>query len=288
MFFSQKTKKLPHFCEYLVQKERAVSREGGAFWALAGCLFAPISLAGMAFILAQFLNPFLAVSLAFFVGLPSLFTGLAIFDRWRRKRQRPDQIRLAQVREVVAAYWGPMQKKKLHRDLDTVAGELLDACAFQWQRTMAALNSPGWQTSGIHRQNLREQARIAADSAMEDIMMLCTPCLSDRAGKPRDWHEKVEDFIDLDVIDTLQQMSGVKVKMNKGYRSPYFGAIAEPVRRTAHQLRELAEEAERMAQEANDLGRAGNAGVSLALESVLADIRAVREAENELEQHQGV
>lgn len=167
-----------------------------------------------------------------------------------------------------------LQKKRLHRDLDSSSMFLLEECARHWCRSKDALDSGIWVTPELpeHYGKIRKQALSSLESTMEDVLLLYQVWLPDR----------VSNRHPLDYLDELAEKHLGKNKKVSEYPPPAFG----PVREIADKLAELGDETERLAtQMVLDPMMAEQLTQSRPLDETLKELRAVRQAEDELRQN---
>lgn len=291
MFDERSSRKLPIFSDYLTKAHQTVQKDDSGFWGFFGCIVAPAVLVLAAVFLSQLIAAWLAVFLTVFVGSPLVFGAL---HRIQKKLQEPktaEQQRKLRFRTALEKYMGPLSRKKLHRELDPMAGQLLEAAAFHYTRIVVGLNGPFWTSAELPHHWLAVRAQIleAADDAMEDATMLCADCI----GKPPrsrkdDFRDAVEGFGDLAWVDALQQLGQVvSAKEDRyAYKSPQMGVIFEPVREIAEKLKLLAEEVERRSLEVSRESAAQQYPASDSIDEVLGAMRSLHEAEAELDQQQ--
>lgn len=216
--------------------------------------------------------------------------GSVALGRWRnRPRPTEHQIRF---RAALSKLLTSAQAKRLHRELDPAVATAVDAAAMQWSRVSNALDWPLWQeqTSGQTVAVLRDQARLAADQAMEEAVILAATCLGEpQRRKKDDLKEVLEDFVELDIADALRGLKRMASADATEYahHSPHRAIVDGPLRSAAERLRSLADELEETLQRfvpSETEGTLPTAPSSIDL--VLRELRAVREAEAELDAEQ--
>lgn len=181
------------------------------------------------------------------------------------------------------------REKKLTQWLDPVAGQLGEAGAFHWQRVREALSGPEWQAVDLngHWTAIREKSSRAADLAMAELLTLVAGCVGEPAHrKEDDLQGFLEELSDLEFRAAAQQLLSAAGDPGR-YRhsSPRTAVIFEPAQQLARRLQSLADEVEaargRLAVEV-DLPAGAYAVESI--DMVLGEMRAVRQAEAELEE----
>ena len=285
MFFSGKSKPHPHLSEYL---DQAVARSPYADQDAR--LFTRAAIggvgAGVVTLALALVNPLVGILAAIpMFGGVGIWTALG-FRRNRASRTAEDERRF-QAYGVVQQFHGSLHRRRLHKELDPVAGQLLEACAFYYMKIRTSLDGATWNAAGSHRQALRSQVLAAADTAMEQALILCSSCFGRPRGKDKDdWRDKIEDFIDLDIVDAIEGLTGYKLGDEKRnvYRSPHLPQIFPYVREIAEKIKLLYEETEQMAQSIGKEHTSGIEGTS-SIDLVLSEMRSVRQAEAELDQH---
>ena len=226
--------------------------------------------------------------------------------RWMRAAQGVDEDTLA---ELEACPWmindfifdnvyfvggGVGHDKKLHRWLDPIAGQLLEAGTYHWKRVHDHLNLPFWQSDDLpnHWSALREKSIEAADNAMAELVVLCSGCVGEPTkSRDDDLKDVIEDFVDLDIQDALQGLGRIVSSDDQAYsfHSPEAQVIFEPGRAIAERLKELADQVEQASTRARSESVDIPAGAysTESIDILLIEFRAVKQAEDELHQTQG-
>lgn len=161
---------------------------------------------------------------------------------------------------TAAKVYGYVQNRKLSRELDPASVVVLDEAARQWARIHAAYpETPGEPVVAVH-------VRRAADAGMEELLMLFRDHLN---VKPA--NKSLAEM----ATETLESF-GIFTRRDDR-PPPAFFNVALAI---AQKMQALAEEAERkrLAGE-SDLAAPGHS-----LDAALGELRAVREAETELQQ----
>ncbi|MFM9872161.1 MAG: hypothetical protein ACKVQS_01695 [Fimbriimonadaceae bacterium] len=184
-------------------------------------------------------------------------------------------------------------EKKLPKWMDPVAMQLLEAGAYHWSRVRQSFDDVRWDKGDLpdHWLSLREKAERAANLAMVELLLLCMQCVGEPLkSRKGDFQAVVEDFVGLDIEDALRGLAKVTASHPKEYKfqSPRTRELFEPGRALAEQLKELADEVETSTRLAKT-EMPSDLRVSLGKESIdslLSEMRYVREAEEELHDHQ--
>lgn len=218
--------------------------------------------------------------------------GVGWFNRWMDQRKAPVDPLEVKGRAASKALLKLHQERKLRKWMDPVAQELLEAGAYHFGRLRTALEGPAWSARDLptHWETVRAQARAAGESAMWELVLLCNTCVGKPQVERKDGLKSViEDFVDLDIADALQGLKEIASGdwARYAHTSPAARQIFEPGRQIAERLRDLADEIEARAPELG--GSAGEAlprGSVGSIDAVLGELRAVRQAEEELRQEQ--
>lgn len=184
------------------------------------------------------------------------------------------------------------RERKLHKWMDPVAIQLLEAGAYHWARIRTTFDDSRWNVSQLpeHWVGLKQKANAAANLAMAELVILCAGCTGEPVkNRKNDIQSVFEDFVDLDIEDALRGLARVSATHPKEYRfqSPQTREIFEPARQIAERLKQLADEMEQATQIAKS--ELPQAHIQLGNESIahlLEEIKAVRQAEQELHQTQ--
>jgi len=179
--------------------------------------------------------------------------------------------------------------KKLPKWMDPVAIQLLEAGAYHWSRVRMSFDDVRWDKGDLpdHWLSLREKAEKAANLAMAELLMLCMQCVGEPLkSRKGDFQAVMEDFVGLDIEDALRGLAKVTASHPKEYKfqSPRTRELFEPGRALAEQLKELADEIETSTRLAK-IEMPSDLRTSLGKESIdslLSEMRYVREAEEEL------
>lgn len=184
------------------------------------------------------------------------------------------------------------RERKLHKWMDPVAIQLLEAGAYHWSRIRQTFDDSRWNVSQLpeHWVGLKQKAHSAANLAMAELVILCAGCTGEPTKTRKDDFQSVfEDLVDLDIEDALRGLAKVTATHPKEYRfqSPQTKEIFEPARQIAERLKQLADEMEQATQIAKT--ELPQSQLNLGQETIghlLEEIKAVRQAEQELHQSQ--
>jgi len=294
MFDSRDSKKLPLFSAYLQQAMDKHPAPEAGFWGVSGCVAAPLALIGITLVLAKFMSTLLAVAISTVIGVPVVFGLITWLAKLLYNPRTPEQERRARFRSILQKYHPPLSRKKLHREFDPVAGQLMEAAAFHYNRIQTGLSTAAWTNPELplHWRGVRVQILQSADEAMADAAMLCVDCL----GKPQktrqtDLKEAFEDFVDLDWVEALQGL-GLAVGADDEryrYRSPHLSVVFQPTKDIAEKLKLLADEVEKRSGDlVRDAVRPMASGSTASIDAVLSEIQLLNEAETELNRQQQI
>jgi len=216
-----------------------------------------------------------ALTHAAWLAIPATVVALGLAGAMRDKPRAldaPDQLRL-DAQETATVMRECLERRRLHRDLDTASLTLLEECARHWHRVNQVFSSPFWQDGllPVHYHAARDQALRSAEAAMDEVMVLYRPCLPSEV-KGRDAMDYVEEALEQYVFRGGTQ----------GNVPPAF----VPAREIAEKLRDLANEAERISDDLrHDPSVAAQTAPGGTLDLSLGELRAIREAEEELRQN---
>lgn len=284
---SRPHKSYPHLEAFLEKKswELPVDSRRAVFGVIGASVLAA-SLSGTVAILNFAPTNLGVTALAAFVLLAGLFITFKIAKRAFKPMSR-DEVRRVQAHKIIRELGDLHQHRRLHRNLDPVALQVLEAGSYHWSRCHAVLDKGEWSSKDLpdHWTNLRIQAKKAADDAMQDLVLLCGQCVGDPQRKKEDDLKGVfRDFVDLDIADALM---GLKQMANAdwtayAHRSPQMESVFPAAKETAEKLQQLADELE-----AKDTELASDPllepGMNKPIDLVLSDLRAVQQAESELD-----
>jgi len=289
---SSKFPNLSSFLEYA--KETTVPKKKGLPNILSFVLFAATTVG--AYMLAhQWLSIFPSLLVTFFIGMPIAGSVVAAIDNELKRPKTPQEHEDVRRHQIVNDLHSRADSRKLHKELDPSAAQLLEACAHYWNQIRRALTGPAWADPDVSGQYamLREQSFQAANGAMLEALLLCAPCVgTPQRKKSDDLKEAWEDLLDLDWEDALDGFRRVAKAESHEYafHSPHIRQVFQPVREIAERLKMLAEEVEQVSSEMlhSKAALPGTGAVS-GIDLVLKEFQMSRQAEAELDQrlHQG-
>jgi hypothetical protein len=264
-------KKFPNLNEYLQHRtkrhEREVSRRTAARDTLQviGFLFM-----GGGFLAALRIG-FLGLA---FLGVALLLFLLASHLEKRRGPESADQAFRRAAGEASKQLWNRASSRRLHRELDSASTALLEEAALNWRRAKIALDHPFWTNGNLplHYQHIRVQSEHAIEQAMDELVMIFGPLLPTVQTK-----RNVGDFVE-EVLEDY-----VFNRPKAGNLPPQFDQAFE----IAEKLNLLASEVETATEEvARDPALDAPPAVH-SLDMCITELRATRQAEDELRQNLG-
>lgn len=287
----KRNKRFPYYGQFLKARAQVYERDDASaaafFGVTAGLVVLPFAAYGL-FRATEILG----LALAAIVG-GGIVLGLPLSRLWNRRKNGPsreEQLRLKEIREAHGKYIQLLNQGRLHKNLDPTAAQLLEAAAYYHSRVMADLESPAWTNPNVtgHYAALRDQARRAADEAMDQLMALLVKCIGTPQRERKDlWKDALEDLMDLDIEDALQgfRQASKADSSSTAHQSPYIGALFHPAREIAEKLKMLSAEVERLGREAttSTIAATGVSPYASQIDLVLGEIKATQEAEIELE-----
>jgi hypothetical protein len=268
MLLPGQSRQLPYFTDYV---RRLVSARP---W--PSMKFSPNAAIAVVF---MFLLLMLDSELIAFMRLPILILssiGMALFVVWMLRSQRktvvPGSTSLHDAAVEFAHTMMPsISKHRLHRDLNPAAAQLLEESARNWNRIESSLNTPFWSSEVLpaHWKTIRAQSKNAADSAMEELMVLLRDGYMPNASKPG-WEEVIEDVVETYVTGPRRRGGQMPVAFDQARE------IAEKLKLLASEVEQSSRQLVTDGQMPTDFSSAN------ALDLALNDFRTVREAEHEL------
>lgn len=283
-----KNKRLPHFTAYLAVAHEAASRAKRSVWGAGSCVGMVVGLPALFFLFASMMDWGWALLGTVVLGPTLIAILLGIAEKFVSKPRSEDERRQLAYLGVLTRY--QQSVGKLHKELDPTAAQLLEACAFYWQRIHGTLNGPAWTEGTPPRfMAIREQALRAADAAMEEATSLCVNCM----GKPERSRSDalknvIEDFRDLDIEDALDGLRRVATADSSKYahHSAHINVVFPPVRDIAERLKMLSAEVERLSTDAMQRSTEAVplANSSSSIDLVLREMAETRAAERELDE----
>lgn len=251
---------------------------------------------------ALLINAGLFVPLAVLLGMFGLFGGMfgggLLVRRYVRPLSKPknrDEEIIVQAIQKTDSLNKLITENKLVRWLDPVAGQLLEAGAFHYARIHSCLDAPMWRSGDLpdHWRNLRSRAKEASERAMSELVILLGGCTGEPSrSKEDDIKDMFSSLAGLNIVDALQGLGQVISTNSDDYvfQSAEAQIAFEPGRQIAERLKTLADEVEEASRQAHaDTIEIPDIGTSLdSIDQLLGDFRAVRQAENELDESQRI
>jgi len=229
------------------------------------------------FVAMVFTGPGLHWTVAILATLSSFsayMLGMVAITETRRARDKDPQVELRrEAKQVAQRLEACLDKKRLHRDLSTEVSCLLEEASRNWHRARSALDSPYWKSAELpaHLRAVREQSLFAIDQGMQEMLVLFATTVPAKPGK---WSfgELVDEAVGQDVFASRGRLEHI---------SPYY----EEARSVAGKLLELADQVESVSRQlAGQELITGAPKPGSALEATLAELRQLKQAEDELRQ----
>jgi hypothetical protein len=273
MLFPEKPKQLPYLADYLthaasekpgwVPNSSVLTDLASSTVVGGGVGFATMMVAGQNWVAG------LVAGVSCFIVHA---VGAARLSRYAAKtRPLEDRVQLERnAREVIRRMQASMNRRRLHRDLSVDAASILEEAACHWSRARASLLSPYWTRQDLspHMQGMRDQSLDTIERTMQELLVLYTTTIP---TEPGNWNlaEVVDEVFGKNVFS-----SGPERRINPFHE--------EAVNLVQH-LRELADEAEHISRQlVSDSAYGSQSRPGASLEATLADLRSLREAEEEL------
>lgn len=185
-------------------------------------------------------------------------------------------------------------RNRLHREVDASVLHLLEASAYHWSRVQSALNGPIWNAPdiGAHWAGVRQQAQLAADTAMSELMTMASSAIG-LPQRDRDVEAKgvMKDFFDLEITEALNNLKTLAASdwTEYAHKSAHSEHIVRGGMAVAERLRHLADEVEGAQSSLSSTPGAAPVEYSSSqtLDAVLSELKAVKQAEDELRVQQG-
>lgn len=275
------SKKLPYFSEYIKHELESSKRKRRTVWTWP--ILIPTAFASVLGI--TLLQRLMGAPLSVLLVLGCAGVALALTDQSLRRPRNSEERFQAEFDAVIHRYVQSMNVRRLHRDLDMTAGQLLEASAYYWGKIRLQLESPTWSgdQTPLHLMTVRQQTLAAINEAMREQAMLCVRCLALPGQKKTDLRDMIEDAIGIDVDKVLDGFKGVSSIKGK-FQSEHLPAIFDTSRQLAEKLRDLSEEIDKMTFENMQRLQSGvSSGASSSLDSALRGLQDIRIATDELD-----
>jgi hypothetical protein len=276
---AQERRDLPNLRAYVQKRAMNDPIRRGVWKSGLGCVgllgFAAVGTwASIEFLSWWFAMPALLFSMGLGAGI------MTILDQAIRQPRDDAERHQVQLHGLFKAIAG-MGGKRIQKEVDPVAAQILEACAIQRERVISSLSSPMWTSRGNNEmwRSVRDESLAAAESAMEEAVVLASPFIGPGRGREEDeWYKVVTDFLDKGVGAAIRRVDRLMAK-----RAPLDEASVpkalRPAFEVAMKLQALADEVESAAETA--MTAPSSAGSSL--DQALQNLKAVQEAEQELD-----
>lgn len=260
-----------------------------AYGTVIGCLaiVAAAPLLGLVSLIAT-QNLLVAVAAAALGGPLVGVIAAAVSKRKAPKVSVEERHRIQTQAEAAKKFADLVQAKHLLW-VDPLMLQLLEAAAYHHYRVATVLAGPMW--TGIdsgQRSELKRQAKQSADEAMKELLVLAAPCIGKPPKERKDDLEALaDDFVNLHFADALASLQRVASASAADYafRSPHTEVVFPACRAIAERIKQLADELEKMPVPT----KTGDAMLDQpasthSLDLLVGELKAVREAEEELQQ----
>jgi hypothetical protein len=197
----------------------------------------------------------------------------ALLSRGNKTEPTPRDRRRDEAREAGLKMRRCLELRRLHRDLDENSLFLLEECARHWSRVYSVFGTGFWNDPALATTyaTARQQALEAADEGMEDVLILYGPLLP----------SEVNGRQAMDYVEEALENYVFRGQSGAGHPPPAF----HHARQIAEKLRDLADEAERIASDLHRERLTTPTATSGSLDASLGELRAIRQAEDELRQN---
>lgn len=211
-------------------------------------------------------------------GVVALAGGLitAGLTQGRAQKVGPEESRRRELMSMIRELSDLSSKRRLHRELNPAVSALLEESARFWDRIRTTLASPYWTSEGLseHWQGVRSRSLAAADAAMDELLLILQPLAFVTPDQARGFEGMVQTMLDTIFEANVQD------------EEPGLPPGFEPARRVAERLKLLAGEIEKVHSDLLEANSAsGEIRSTLAMDACLNELRMLREAEAELEEH---
>lgn len=277
--FLDKQRKLPYLSDYIVAAVHRANSVDSGLGVVGGIVGAIGGLSGAAIALATLSHLFIftqASGILAVLGI-NLAAWLFMLGFWlhgRRQRAKvPESEFTREARGIASHLYSAAHKNRLHRTIEPSVADLLEESARNWNRLNGCLCSAYWTSKDLpaHWQSIRDSSRVAADRAMDELLVLLKGSL---VGVPVR-KSGLEEFVE-DVVETY-------VKGSRKREVDLLPIGFEQARHIAERLKLLAAEIERCSTAIlREEPVANQFNSTDAIDLALSDIRSVRAAEDEL------
>ncbi len=277
--------KLPNLKGYLTQRVQKRVPNNHDVWGY-GCVAAPAWLTLMGYALTQWTTWYWAIILTAVMGLPLLALVIGMIIKMRGATASEEVKRNRQVRDALKPWIESANQGQLRSRVDPTAGRILESCAMHHERIMKVVESPFFKSDTLpsHYAALRDQAHRAADDAMLEAVLSCNAYLGKGQGKREiRWNEVVSELIAGDFDEAIAGIKGEPSRREFNVEPNEIEPGLLPAYQTALQLKRLAHEMEHEAQRRASEIVKGEGAAQTGLNVALAELKAIRQAEAELD-----
>jgi hypothetical protein len=207
------------------------------------------------------------------VSFAVFFVGMMVAETKRAQAKDPLLAMRREAKQVAERLEDCAGRKRLHRDLSVEVATLLEEAACNWHRARTTLESPYWKSAELptHLRAVREQSLLAVDQGMQELLVLFSTSVP---AKPGNWSigELIDEAVGQDIFATRGRVEHI---------SPFY----DQGRSVAHKLMELADQVESVSRQlAGQELVTGAPKPGSALEATLAELKQLKQAEDELRQ----
>lgn len=243
-------------------------------------LIAPLSLIGIGAVTVMLAKELPAWMLILFVPFAMgifISTAVRISTALQQPRNADEQ---RQMRAYENAKF--LSRAYYAKQVHPFAARLLEGCAYHRSRVLAAVQKPGWELA--HLRTLREQSVKAANDAMDDALEICSGFAGPGHSRGAAWKDLAQDFAEGQIGDALKRLSTMLEADRPGEIIDRKKLPPElwPAYEIAVKLQTLASEMETTSKGLLEPA----APQTNALDQVLSDLAAIKQAERELESDQ--
>lgn len=264
----RRNRKLPHLSDYL--NERSPTSANSNRDTISGGI-GFVSAVGAMVPLWQHIG-WWSIAAGLCIVLPVISGIVKSFWDWKwplNDRQR----RETEYEELHNQLKGYLDESRLDRHLDPICAALFEESSRHWIRISELFDGPDWNRSNLpsHYRMLRTESLAAADEAMEDLILMLQKGIL-KQPKRKDW---------MDVFNDCLEFLGSRRFDEGDVRYP---AEYGPARTIAGKLAILAEEVESVAiQRATEATESAYSSPA-AIDAILGELRAIKQAESELQE----
>ncbi len=213
-------------------------------------------------------HPFIAL-LAFPLGV----AGIILSSRSKKRELTADEQFLMEGQDVARIMSQCIEKRRLHRDLDSASMTLMEESARHYWRVHENFNAPYWTSNQLplQYQSIRQQALLASDKGMSEIMLMFRDYLPQQVN-----NRHVVDYVD----EALEKYAF------KRPANSFLPTTFKAARDVAEKIHTLADETVEITKKADlPLEKLPDVNPGSALDSSIGELRTLRQAEDELQEH---